>query len=271
MCCALLGGLLALPPAGVVSAAPRGGARVQGPVRLGVLPLRVEGRVDEATRTSWVAGLRGGLSRGSAPLVDEVALAQALAGCVEQECLDRARESGATHAVRGGVAKQSRDFLLELEVVDLATGEVVVRSAETCEICGVAEVTELLDSQGALLQTRLEALGKEPPADTRWAPGSPRQRALGWAALGGGVGLFGAGVTLLALDDRPYKKRCTGADRDAEGDCRWVFKTSWGGAALAVTGAVLVTLGIVALVRNRALRTKRMTVLPTGLGLVARF
>ncbi len=77
----------------------------------------------------------------------------------------------------------------------------------------------------------------------------------------------------LALDDLEFKKRCTGAGGSTPiCDCRWLFNTGWGGAALAVSGAVLVTLGIVALVRqSRAEAGVEAQVLPTGLGVVGRF
>lgn len=334
--CVLLGWLLAMPPAGVVWAAPPGGAATPSDsVRIAVVPLRVGGgQVDEATRKGWVAGLRRGLGRGDFTLVEQdVADRVGEPGCERQACLDALREAGATHLVRTGITMKSRDYLLELELVDAGSGAVLFESQERCEICGVGEVADLLDSQGALLQTRLAVLGKGPPVlvlDTRPSgalvhvdgevvgktplerpllagarkirvtlggyvaeereltfvaggreevvielqrtPGNPRQRALGGAALGGGLALFGAGVALLALDDMPFKKRCTGTEVDADGDCRWLYNTGWGGAALAVSGAVLVTLGIVALVRNRAPRPGRSArVLPTGLGVMARF
>lgn len=317
-----------MPPAGVVRAAPAENAATPAEsVRIAVVPLKLEGQVDEATRKGWVVGLRRGLGRGSFALVEQDAADRA------GDALERLREAGATHLVRTSITMKSRDFLLELELVDAGSGAVLFKSQERCEICGVGEVADLLDSQGALLQTRLAALGQGPPMlilDTRPSgarvhvdgelvgttplerpllagarkirvtmpgfvaeereltfvagaredlviplqrtPGSPRQRALGGAAVGGGVLLFGAGVALLALDDLPFKKRCTGAEVDADGDCRWLFNTGWGGAALAVSGAVLLTLGIVALVRNRAPRSVRSArVLPTGLGVMARF
>ncbi|MCY1055463.1 PEGA domain-containing protein [Nannocystis sp. SCPEA4] len=332
--CVLLGWLLAVPPAGVVWAAPAGGEATQDDeVRIAVVPLKVDGQVDEATRKGWVAGLRRGLGRGSFALVEQDVVDQVGEPGCDQACLDKVREAGATHVVRTGIAMKSRDYLLKLELVDARSGAVLFASEDKCEICGVGEVADLLDSQGAMLQTRLAALGKGPPVlvldtrpsgalvyvdgevvgttpiersllaggrkirvtlagyvaeereltfvpgarekvviDLQRTPGNPRWRALGGAALGGGLALLGAGIGLIAIDDREFKKRCTGAEVDADGDCRWLFNTGWGGAALAVSGAVLVTLGIVALVRNRAPTPKRQAqVLPTGLGLVARF
>ena len=47
----------------------------------------------------------------------------------------------------------------ETASIDAKTGEVVLSEGETCEICGSTELVTLLDSQGALLQTRLAAMG----------------------------------------------------------------------------------------------------------------
>jgi len=65
----------------------------------------------------------------------------------------------------------------------------------------------------------------------------PWQRPAGGAA-------FGAGVVLLALDGRPYRRRCSGNDVDADGDCRFAYDTIAGGATLAVLGTAAATAGV---------------------------
>lgn len=337
--CVLLGCVLASHP-GPVLAAPAAGAGASGAgdeVRIAVMPVRVDGQVDEATRRSWAGGLRKGLGRGTFELLDQAAVDKlGDATCERKACLDRVRGAKATHLVRTGITMKNRDYLLKLELVDAQTGAVVFDAEERCEICGVGEVTELLDGQGALLQSRLAALGKGPPVlvldsrptgavvyvdgevvgttplerpvlpgarkirlslqgyvaeereltfvagareevvfELQRTPGNPKRRKLGGVALAGGIALVGGGLTLLALDDVPYRRRCSGAEIDADGDCKWLFNTGWAGAALAVSGAVLMTLGIIALVRNRApkarLDSKQARLWPAGLGVVGRF
>ena len=72
----------------------------------------------------------------------------------------------------------------------------------------------------------------------------PWQRPAGAAAVSGGLAAFGAGVVLLALDGRPYRRRCSGNDVDADGDCRFSYDTIAGGATLAVLGTAAVTAGV---------------------------
>ncbi|MBL8972674.1 MAG: PEGA domain-containing protein, partial [Myxococcales bacterium] len=161
---------LCLSLAGVqVQAAPAPGGDEP---RLAVLPLRVEGTIDGETRERWTAGLRDGLLRGQAQLVDPAQVTPYLEGnCDRQSCYDRVRaNSGATHILRTTVVAKNRDFILKLDLIDAKTGEVVLSEGETCEICGSTELVTLLDSQGALLQTRLAAMGSGPAVlvlDTR--------------------------------------------------------------------------------------------------------
>lgn len=330
---------LCLSLAGVqVQAAPAPGGDEP---RLAVLPLRVEGTIDGETRERWTAGLRDGLLRGQAQLVDPAQVTPYLEGnCDRQSCYDRVRaNSGATHILRTTVVAKNRDFILKLDLIDAKTGEVVLSEGETCEICGSTELVTLLDSQGALLQTRLAAMGSGPAVlvlDTRPSgalvfidgevvgttplerpvlegshkirvslngyvaeereltlvngareevelslqrtPGNPKSRALGAAGLAGGLVMLGAGIALVALDDAPYKKTCVGDGVDAQGDCKSLYGTGPLGSVLIGVGAILGTIGTVALIRNRgakqgerAAKKQRAAIVPTGLGIAGRF
>ncbi len=330
---------LCLSLAGVqVQAAPAPGGDEP---RLAVLPLRVEGTIDGETRERWTAGLRDGLLRGQAQLVDPDQVTPYLEGnCDRQSCYARVRaNSGATHILRTTVVAKNRDFILKLDLIDAKTGEVVLSEGETCEICGSTELVTLLDSQGALLQTRLAAMGSGPAVlvlDTRPSgalvfidgevvgttplerpvlegshkirvslngyvaeereltlvngareevelslqrtPGNPKSRALGAAGLAGGLVMLGAGIALVALDDAPYKKTCVGDGVDAQGDCKSLYGTGPLGSVLIGVGAILGTIGTVALIRNRgakqgerAAKKERAAVVPTGLGIAGRF
>lgn len=307
--------------------------------RLAVLPLSVDGPADEATRREWTSGLRRGVARGDAAIVDQ-AQVDKLGDpvCDKKQCWEKLRKgTQATHIVRTKVAIKNRDYAIKLELVSAEDGAVIVSTEDRCEICGVEEVANLLDSQGALLQTRLSTMGKGPPVlviDTKPAgalvyvdgevvgetpleravpegahkvrvslsghvaeerelsfvpgvreqvtlelqrtPGNPKRRILGGVALGGGIVLLGAAIGLLAIKPFPFKGQCSGMDVDADGDCKYLFDTRWGGAALAAAGASLVTLGIVALIRNRGPKKAKKKadqafVLPAGLGVFGRF
>ncbi|MBL9102282.1 MAG: PEGA domain-containing protein [Myxococcales bacterium] len=309
--------------------------------RLAVLPLKVDGQVDEVTRKRWSAALREGLSRGTSEVVDDGQVTPYIDGsCSSQACYDKIRaNSSATHIVRATVVQKNRDYLLKIDLIDARSGVVATSSEETCEICGNEEVGKLLDSQGALLQTRLAAQGKGPAVlflDTnpsgaivyidgeavgttplerpvlegahkvrvslngyvaeerelsfvngvreeltlplQRAPGNPKTLALGAAGLAGGILLIGSGVAMVALDDVPYRKgdKCSGVNVDADGDCKFVYNTGPLGAVLIGVGAVLGTLGAVALHRNRGAKLgkkgkERAQVVPSGLGVMGRF
>lgn len=323
-----------------VAVAPVFAAQAAAPAeerRLAVLPLRVEGAADEATRREWTGGLRRGVARGDAAIVDQGQVDKlGDAMCDRKPCWEKIRKgTQATHIVRTSVTIKNRDYAIRLELVSAEDGAVIASTQERCEICGVEEVANLLDSQGALLQSRLSSMGKGPPVlvidtkpsgalvyvdgevvgetpleravaegthkvrvslsghvaeerelsfvpgvreqvtlDLQRTPGNPKKRILGGVALGGGIVLLGAAVGLLAIKPFPFQNQCSGMDVDAQGDCRYLFDMRWGGAALAAAGASLVTLGIVALVRNRGPKKAKADtafVLPAGLGVVGRF
>lgn len=101
-----------------------------------------------------------------------------------------------------------------------------------------------------------------------------RLRVAGLSSLGGGLLLGGVGAALFVGDGREYRGECSGADVDADGDCRqrWntmpgaITTTSFGAAAL-ITGAVLLGLGGRAdrEVRTRG-RDRQVRVRPTATG-----
>lgn len=309
--------------------------------KVAVLPIRVEGQADDATRREWTNGLRRGIGRGDFQVADQAKVDQlGDPACERKSCWEKIRgATRATHIVRTSVSIKNRDYSLKLELLDTETGAVVVSTEDRCEICGVEEVGNLLDSQGALLQTKLAAMGKGPPVlviaskpsgalvyvdgevvgttplerpvlegthrvrvsldghlaeereisfvagvreqidlDLQRTPGNPKKRALGGAALGGGIALIGGGLALLAAEharDFPYKRNCEQGKMTADdmGDCKYLLDLSWGGAALTAAGAVLVTLGVMALVRNRGAKPSRQQaqVFPAGFGVVGRF
>ena len=331
--------LAAVPVAAWAQPEPASDA-VSGPEaasRLAVLPLKIEGQADQETRERWTAGLRAGLERGDAPLVDPEALAGIEEPCARKACYDQIHaRTGATHVVRATLVAKSRDFLLKLDLVDAASGGLVFSAEEVCEICGTEEVASLLDSQGALLQARLKALGSGPAvlildskprgalvivdgevvgktplerpvlagphtirvsldghvADEREltfvngaretvsvtlhrTPGSSRSQLLGAVGLGGGLAVLAAGITLLALDDAPYRGDCIHPIVDAKKQCRSLYNTGPLGGALIGVGAIVGTLGAVALIRHRGARRsgpgRRAFVVPRGLGVAGEF
>jgi hypothetical protein len=105
---------------------------------------------------------------------------------------------------------------------------------------------------------------------------SKKLQGAGWGALATGVVFLGAAGALIAIDSNQNSRRCTGQDVDNDGDCRFVFQTKWGGAALAVGGGALVAAGVALLVttrkgRDHEDRRVQARIGPGSAGLVAHF
>ncbi|MGH1341119.1 MAG: PEGA domain-containing protein [Nannocystales bacterium] len=69
-------------------------------------------------------------------------------------------------------------------------------------------------------------------------------RITGWTFSMLGVGLLGAGVPLLALEEEPVKRQCSGNDVDFEGRCRYRYDTLLPGALLTGFGIASLLTGI---------------------------
>ncbi|MCA9694153.1 MAG: PEGA domain-containing protein [Myxococcales bacterium] len=333
LACALLLACVTLPAtqASAASRAEEDADDEVAPASVVILPIvTVEGELDDAARGQLAGKLRDGLARGGFTIVDGDEVAKLAAdGCPEgqcsQEARDQLREAGATHALRARVSVRSRDYTLELELLDLETGEPLIDSSERCEICGLGEVADLLEMQSARLQAQYQTLGKGPPVlaiaskpsgalvfvddklvgktplelpttegahkvrlslngyagveesievsagerealDLTLKPNALDRKLLigGGVTLGTGLALLGGGFVLLGFDDRPVSSRCGPEVVDKDGDCPFVYNTHWPGAALAVTGAAAVTVGIVLLLRHRALVKQQKAALQAG-------
>ena len=59
-----------------------------------------------------------------------------------------------------------------------------------------------------------------------------------------GIGMLGAGIPLLAIDENPYKKDCSGENIDYRGSCRYRYNTLVPGALLTAFGVGFVVTGI---------------------------
>ena len=64
-----------------------------------------------------------------------------------------------------------------------------------------------------------------------------------WMSIGVGFALGIAGTTLIAIDGKEWQGRCSGADVDANGHCRFVYATRPVGIGLAIGGAAALATG----------------------------
>ena len=140
--------------------------------RAGVLPLDVDGELPPQGTKTLTAEVEAGLQSAGATVVPSTELASTLGGkpkaaskkleaCRDSACLkDLAAKATATHLVRPAVRMDGSDYVISLELVDGATGEVVHQASQTCELCGLTEAQEMTRSLAASLQDRLESMGK---------------------------------------------------------------------------------------------------------------
>jgi len=65
-----------------------------------------------------------------------------------------------------------------------------------------------------------------------------------WGSLGLGLVMTVAGTALIAIDQQPWSGRCSGADVDDQGNCRFRLKTLPLGVGLAALGAGALASGV---------------------------
>ncbi len=85
-------------------------------------------------------------------------------------------------------------------------------------------------------------------------------RRVGWAGIAVGIAAIGTGAALVGIHGRPNQFRCSGDDRDPDGDCRLIYGTRPAGIGVLVTGVALEVTGIVlASVFRRAADRRRVS------------
>ena len=140
--------------------------------RAGLLPLDVEGKLPPKGKETIGAEIEAGLQGTGATVVpagelssalgakSKKAAAKKLAACRDATCLQGlATKVTATHLVRPTVRMEDSDYVISLELVDGATGEVVHQASQNCELCGLIEAQEVARSLAASLEDRLENMG----------------------------------------------------------------------------------------------------------------
>jgi hypothetical protein len=156
------------PGAGSEAGPEAGPATAEAPpIRAAILPVAVEGdELPAADREQLTGRLVEGLRRGDFDVVapDEVLRkAPSAATCRAADCYTSiAKATGATHVVRAVVQAEDRDYQVEVVLVDGNGGGQVASAADSCQICGVAEVGDLLDAAAATLRTKLDNLAQGP-------------------------------------------------------------------------------------------------------------
>jgi hypothetical protein len=233
------------------------------------------------------AAIAGGLAASGADVVDSATTraairARGMAGCETASCLTAiGQASGAAHVVRGSVEVEGRSYTVRLEMLETATGAVLERREDRCEICTEAEALETASVSASALKAqvfkRRPFAGAPGPTDnatpapvvTEVTPGAaatitetsatstvttsrpsrpppdPRagqSRVLAWVAVSVAVLALSAGITLMAIDGHG-----TCSPGDAMDQCRREYDTMAGGVSLTALGVATATMGVLTL------------------------
>ncbi len=278
-------------------------------VKVVVLPVYLDGELADSWRAQLQRGVAEGLRRGGHGVVEPDAVLRTrpdAASCRDEACAAAIADAlDGDYVLRTSIAIEDRDFAVRLELLEGATGAVVAETGESCEVCAVPEVAQLLAEHAAIVGAKIDALDRAPPVvefrsrpagalvyldgellgrapvqhpvpvgrhrvraqlrghltleqpleatpgtretlmfELAPTPRRERLRPWGWALLGLSVPIAATGVTLLALDERPYRRRCSGDYVDALGNCRLRYDTLTGGivgTSVGVAGLVAAT------------------------------
>lgn len=237
-------------PRAMIDDAPR--------TRVFVERTHVEGDLPVPDRAVVDAALRRGLaSSGSTVLPDAER-------CTTRACrsaLERDREGA--HKVELSLVAGSRTYVIELRAYRPDESEPYATTTGHCDICGLAELEQLVLARADSLRQRLardesaSTGSAATPRPRREVATSGVKRVFGGVTLGLGLGALAGGIALLAIDGREIASRCGDAERDLDGDCRWIHRTTAGGVAMTVAGVALATAGATLLIFDRRDRDRR--------------
>jgi hypothetical protein len=102
-----------------------------------------------------------GLARGAVEVIEAKVTT---AACGDETCLhEQASKHAADHVVRAWIRVDRRDYAITMALIDGDNGEEVARVDTRCDLCGIGEVVDHVDSQAATLLARLERSSRSPP------------------------------------------------------------------------------------------------------------
>ncbi|MCH9685024.1 MAG: PEGA domain-containing protein [Deltaproteobacteria bacterium] len=151
--------LVTVLPATAV-AAPSG---AQG--RAALLPVELEGDFNEGWRERLQRNLSDGMTQAGMEVIGPGIVAQRAGStqCADPACFQSvAKAIEARFLVRSQIAVDQRNYEVRLEIIDGRDGTVVASSVEGCQLCGLAEVGDLVTAQAAGLRKKMDGLSLAP-------------------------------------------------------------------------------------------------------------
>jgi hypothetical protein len=130
--------------------------------KIAVAPFEIEGELSSEAVAKLEGQLVAGLERGGAAIVppSRAATGSATLPCGEGAgCIVALAEANeATHVLQVKITQSGRDYSLEMMLSSGTDGSIQAKSTQTCEICGLQELGELIGDQAAAFQPKLEAV-----------------------------------------------------------------------------------------------------------------
>jgi hypothetical protein len=134
--------------------------------RAALLPLQFEGDLNEGWRDQIEQDIGRGLVQAGVEVVDPKSVTKASGGvsdCDNAKCFQFLSTSvEARFLVRAKVVVEERNYEVTIDVIDGQSGSLAASSSESCQLCGLAEVGELVTKQAAVLRQKVDALALRP-------------------------------------------------------------------------------------------------------------
>lgn len=136
-------------------------------VKVGLLPIGVQGELADHVREELEDRLAGGLARGGFEVLGSEQVLEAdgqAESCSEAACFVRvAQASSSSRLIKTSITVEGRDYEVALSLIDGSTGQVIATVRDTCDICGVEELGQVIEDVGAALRRKLDAQTTLPP------------------------------------------------------------------------------------------------------------
>jgi hypothetical protein len=128
---------------------------------LAVAPIAVEGQLAAAARAEIEAGLASALQRARFDVVTARMSPDAFPAkpCTDAACvLEVAKATKATYVLQVWISQDGRDYEVRTVVWHARDGSEAAKVKQNCDICGVAELVELIADQSTSLRDKLGTL-----------------------------------------------------------------------------------------------------------------
>jgi len=131
-----------------------------------LLPLQVEGDLNAGWRDRIVEDLSRGMVQAGVEVVGPEAVLEASGGikdCNNAKCYAFLSSSvGARFLLRSRISVDERNYSVSIDIIDGNDGSIAASSSESCQLCGLSEVGDLVTKQAAALRQKVDMLALEP-------------------------------------------------------------------------------------------------------------